>query len=312
MKANLRFSVVVCTYNGADTIIEQLESIKNQTMTVDEVIICDDRSTDDTVSVVNEFISKEGLSNWNVFLNEENLGYASNFFHAACRAKGEYIFFCDQDDIWVADRVDKMVRQMDSNPEILVMGSEFEPFSVSADALSVPGWELAKFRNDNSLEHLVFNSKNIFIGCQGCTMCIRKIFWDSIVPYWFTDWAHDEFVWKLALVRNGLYFYHFRSLNRRVHSGNVSLGKMRDMNKRIKYVDNLLKSHEATRKYAIDLNSPKSYIQLLDKHIKATKLRMKLLRDKKLIYVFPLFIRYSSCYHKKRAIPVELYMAVKQ
>ncbi len=308
----MRFSVVVCTYNGENTIIEQLESIKNQTLAVDEVIICDDRSTDSTVSVVKDYISKQGLTNWNIFVNEENLGYASNFFHAACRAKGEYIFFCDQDDIWVQDRVEKMARQMDSNSEILVMGSEFEPFSVSDDALSVPAWELAKFKNDESLEFLDFNSENIFIGCQGCTMCVRKEFWDSIVPYWFKDWAHDEFVWKLALVRKGLYFYHFRSLNRRVHSGNVSLGKMRDMNKRIDYVDKLEKSHEATRQYAKDMNCPESYTRLLDKHIRATKLRMKLLRDKKLFYVFPLAIRYSSCYHKKRAIPVELYMAVKQ
>ena len=308
----VRLSVVICTYNGAGTIIEQLESIKTQTLAVDEVIICDDRSSDDTVSVATDYIAREGLTDWNVYVNEENLGYASNFFYAACRASGDYIFFCDQDDIWVPDRVEKMVQQMDSNPEILVLGSEFEPFTVSDDALSVPAWELATFKDDGSIERLDVNSKNIFIGCQGCTMCVRKAFWDSIVPYWFKDWAHHEFVWKLALVQKGLYFYHYKSLRRRVHAGNVSLGKMRDLSKRIRFLENLEKSHRATLQLVEDIDGPENYRKLLNKNIRATRLRIELMRNKKLFYVFPLAIRYSSCYHKKRAIPVELYMAVKQ
>jgi glycosyltransferase involved in cell wall biosynthesis len=308
----VRTSVVICTYNGADTIVEQLDSIRNQTLKVDEVVICDDRSTDNTVDVVRSYIEKEQLSGWNIYVNENNLGYASNFFYAACKAQGDFIFFCDQDDIWVENRVEKMLAQMEKNPKILVLGSEFEPFTVSDDALSVPAWELATFKNDESMDCLSFNSKNIFIGCQGCTMCVRKSFWDSIVPYWFTDWAHDEFVWKLALVRNGLYFYHFTSLKRRVHSGNVSLGKMRNLGKRVKFLVNLLKSHEATLKYSIDNEMPESQQKLLKKHIKATKLRIDLMEKGKLLNVFPLTLFYSECYHKKRAIPVELYMAVKR
>lgn len=307
----MKISVIICTYNGADTILEQLESIKEQTMAVDEVIVCDDRSQDDTVNVVQDYISRENLINWNVYINDKNLGYASNFYSASCRAKGEYIFFCDQDDIWVADRVEKMVFQMDSNPEIMVLGSEFEPFTVSEDALKVPAWELATFRNDGSLERLDFNSKNIFIGCQGCTMCVRKAFWDQIVQYWFTNWAHDEFVWKMALAVNGLYIYHITSLKRRVHSGNVSLGKMRDLNKRIIFLENLLKSHEAMLSFLRDNMKPVEQEMLLERHIKATRLRIDLLGKRKLFNVFPLTILYSDCYHKRRAIPVELYMAVK-
>ena len=205
-----------------------------------------------------------------------------------------------------------MVSLMDSNQNILVLGSEFEPFTVSEDALSVPAWELATFKNDESVECMEFNSKNVFIGCQGCTMCVRKTFWDSIIPYWFTDWAHDEFVWKLALVRNGLYFYHFTSLKRRVHAGNVSLGKMRDLKKRVIFLKNLLKSHEATLKYSVDNKMPEDQKNLLEKHIRATGLRIDLMEKGKLLNVVPLAIKYSECYHKKRAIPVELYMAVKR
>ncbi len=308
----MKTSVVVCTYNGADTIIEQLDSIKNQNVEVDEVVICDDKSKDETVQIVRDYIARENLANWNVYVNEHNLGYASNFFYAACKAKGDYIFFCDQDDIWVKDRVEKMLSQMNNHPEILLLGSEFEPFTVSDDALSVPSWELATFKNDGSLEHLEFNSRNIFIGCQGCTMCVRKSFWDEIKPYWFKDWAHDEFVWKLALVNDGLFFYHYTSLKRRVHAGNVSLGKMRDIGKRIDFLEKLLKSHKATLKFSVDNNRPSQQQKLLNKNIKATMLRIDLMSKKRYLNVFPLTIKYSDCYHKKRAIPVELYMAIKQ
>ena len=295
----MKTSVVVCTYNGADTIIEQLESIRVQTRQVDEVIICDDRSSDDTVSTINNYIRNYNLEGWNVFVNEVNRGYGANFYHGARRAHGEYILFCDQDDIWMPDRVDRIIQQMDNNDQILVLGSEFEPFTVGEGALEVPAWELATFKNDDSIEPLAFNAGNIFIGCQGCTMCVRKSFWDSIEEYWFDGWAHDEFVWKLALVKGGLYFYHYKSLKRRVHAGNVSLHKMRDVKKRIQFLENLVKSHEATLKYSLDIGEDKKQKELLEKNIEATRLRIGLMQNRKYFNVFPLVLKYMDCFHKK-------------
>lgn len=308
----MKTSVVVCTYNGADTIIEQLESIRNQTRTVDEVIVCDDRSTDNTVEVVRNYIEKETLQNWSVHVNDKNLGYGFNFFNGVEKTHGDYVFFCDQDDIWVKDRVEKMTNVMEKNSNILLLGSEFEPFTVSEDALSVPAWELKTFKNDGSLEHLEFDPHNIFIGCQGCTMCVRKSFWDSIVPYYFEGWAHDEFVWKMALVAGGLYFYHFTSLKRRVHSGNVSLHKMRDLKKRIDFLKALKMSHEATLKYVEDKIGSDDQVKLLEKNIRATDMRIDLMDNRKFLNTLPLTLFYRDCYHKARAIPVELYMAIKR
>jgi len=308
----VKTSVVVCTYNGADTIVEQLQSIKDQTQAVDEVVVCDDRSTDNTVEVVRKYIQEQGLQNWNVYINDENLGYGLNFFNGVEKTNGDYIFFCDQDDIWVRDRVEKMTDLMEKSSEILLLGSEFEPFVVSDDALTVPAWELKTFKNDGSLEHLAFNPHNIFIGCQGCTMCVRRSFWNSILPYYFKGWAHDEFVWKMALAADGLYFYHYTSLKRRVHSDNVSLHKMRDLQKRIGFLESLKKSHETTLRYVRD-NSKNAYqIKLLKKNIKATDMRIELMSNRKYLNVFPLSFHYRDCYHKARAIPVELYMAIRQ
>ena len=67
-------SVAVATYNGERFILKQLESIYNQTEAADEVIICDDCSTDKTVEICKDFIKKRSLSNWRISVNEKNAG----------------------------------------------------------------------------------------------------------------------------------------------------------------------------------------------------------------------------------------------
>jgi hypothetical protein len=192
-----------------------------------------------------------------------------------------------------------------------MIGSEFEPFKCSEDAPDVPAWELAKFKNDGSLEKLKFNSENIFIGCQGCTMAMKRSFLDKIDNYWYEGWAHDEFVWKLALSMEGLYFYHAVTLKRRLHSNNVTLHKEHKKEQRLKYLVDLLKSHEKTLEFVVANEGAKSSkARLLNKHIKATKLRIELIQKKKLLNSLKLLF-YLDCYHKKRSVPVELVMAVK-
>jgi len=306
-----KISVALATYNGEKYIQEQLKSIVRQTLKVDEIIIRDDISSDNTEEVVKKFIHDNALENRIDFkVNEHNLGYASNFIKALRQTTGDYIFFCDQDDIWVDDRVENMVRILKENPDVLMIGSEFEPFKSSDDAPDVPRWELSKFKNDGSLEKLYFNSENIFIGCQGCTMAMKRSFLDEIDKYWYTGWAHDEYVWKLALSMEGLYFYHKVTLKRRLHSSNVTLHKEHEKEKRLKYLTDLLKSHEKTLEFIKSKNCDKEKIKLLKRHIKATNLRINLIKNRKLLNSL-LLLGYMDCYHKKRSIPVELVMAMK-
>lgn len=308
----MKISVAMATYNGEEYIIEQLESIRNQTRRVDEVIICDDQSKDNTVSVIEDYIEEHNLQEkWHVFVNEKNLGYASNFIGAADKTTGDIILFCDQDDIWVPDRVERFEKIMTENDDILLVGSEFKPFTSTDDAPSVPGWEMKQMRYDETLEKLSFVPENIPIGCQGCTMCMKRSFYTKTRPFWYTGWAHDEFVWKMALCMDGLYMYHSSTLKRRLHSNNVTMHKMRDNQKRIKFLEDLLKCHEATIKFADSIDLSDKKMKLLEKNRKGTILRIELLRDKKYLNIVKLFFCYRECYHKLRAIPVELYMALK-
>ena len=308
---NSKISVAIATYNGEKFIEEQLQSILDQTVFVDEVIICDDRSTDGTADVIRDFIGRNNLEDrFSFFINEKNLGYASNFITALRKTTGDFIFFCDQDDIWIKDRVEKMTQALKSNPEAELIGSEFEPFKCSEDAPDPHKWELATFRNDGSLDKLDFNSGNIFIGCQGCTMAMTRSFLDNVDKYWYEGWAHDEFVWKLALARQSLYFYHLVTMKRRLHSSNVTLHKEHENEKRLKYLKDLKKSHERTLDYIRDNKCGENKEALLTRHIKATQLRIDLIEKKRFLNFFRL-LAYMDCYHKRRSIPVELIMALR-
>ena len=101
-------SVALASFNGAEYISAQLESILAQTPAVTEIVVCDDNSTDGTWKILEEYQKKyPGI--FRIFQNEKNLGCAGNFERALSLCSGEIIFLADQDDVWQQDKVAKMV-----------------------------------------------------------------------------------------------------------------------------------------------------------------------------------------------------------
>lgn len=110
-------SVCMGTYNGETYIEQQLNTILRQTKAPEEVILCDDGSTDNTVSIIERFIRKNGLDGkWKLYRNKINKGYPSNFYYACSLCNEEIVFLADQDDIWKSDKIEKMCRVMEENP----------------------------------------------------------------------------------------------------------------------------------------------------------------------------------------------------
>lgn len=106
-------SVVLCTYNGAKYIKEQLDSILNQTYPADELIIQDDGSRDATLDIVKGYQKK--YPQIKLYCNDNPLGFNYNFSTAFQRASGDYIASCDQDDIWREDKLEILVGNMKDN-----------------------------------------------------------------------------------------------------------------------------------------------------------------------------------------------------
>lgn len=105
----VKVSVVMCTYNGAAFLEEQIASIVHQSYPVCELIIQDDGSTDNTAEVV-----ERCRINWpqcpiRFYRNEQRMGYTRNFLSAYQRATGDYIASCDQDDVWHPKKIELLL-----------------------------------------------------------------------------------------------------------------------------------------------------------------------------------------------------------
>lgn len=105
--SSLRAPVSVCLacYNGERYIAEQLQSVLAQLMPTDEVIVCDDASTDKTVDVVRGI----GDARIRIYQNKASLGIVRNFEQALQNAQHDCLFLCDQDDVWLPNKVERML-----------------------------------------------------------------------------------------------------------------------------------------------------------------------------------------------------------
>lgn len=108
-------SVCVATYNGGKYLSKQIHSILKQLSDFDEIIVSDDGSNDDTLDIITAFHDKR----IKVFKNVGRHGVVPNFENALSKAKGDIIFFSDQDDIWADDKVQIMVDEL-QNADLVV------------------------------------------------------------------------------------------------------------------------------------------------------------------------------------------------
>lgn len=99
----MKVSLVMAVYNGEKYLIEQLDSIRKQTYPIDEVILIDDVSTDNSYELIHQYIDGYKLINWKLIKNENNLGYRKNFKKGLEIVDGDIIFLSDQDDLILLD-----------------------------------------------------------------------------------------------------------------------------------------------------------------------------------------------------------------
>ncbi|UPZ16065.1 glycosyltransferase family 2 protein [Flavobacterium humidisoli] len=99
-----KVSVVLCTYNGSAFLEKQLNSILEQTYDINEIIIVDDCSSDNTKEILKMFQDKN--RNIKLFFNDVNLGSNKSFKLAISLATNNYIALCDQDDIWFRNKIE--------------------------------------------------------------------------------------------------------------------------------------------------------------------------------------------------------------
>ncbi len=189
--------IVLSTYNGEQFLSEQLDSILNGTHQNFTIEVSDDCSTDRTVSIVKQYIEKypQKIS---LHVNEKNLGYTMNFLEGLKRSQAPYVMFCDQDDIWMPEKIEHTLAHMNK----IEKNHENEPVLVYSDAMmfdSKSGDEMGLFHKNSHLStekvdisHLLIENK-----CIGCTVMLNQRVRDYLVQLPEGIRVHD---WWLALI----------------------------------------------------------------------------------------------------------------
>lgn len=110
-------SIAMAVYNGGRFLDAQLESLFEQSLKPCEIIVCDDLSEDDTAEVIEQW-RKKHPEVVKYYRNSERLGVARNFEHAISLCTGRIIFLCDQDDVWLSNKLEVMSRLIDDSSQM--------------------------------------------------------------------------------------------------------------------------------------------------------------------------------------------------
>lgn len=185
----MKISVALCTYNGEKYIEEQLRSIINQTIKPDEIILCDDISKDNTINIAREVLEESDV-NYYIKVNENNLGVTQNFQRAIELTKGDIIFLCDQDDIWVKNKIEIILKEFVADPAVVMIFTDAELINDRKENLKMSLWETLNFSKECLEEKTFINILLNRCVVTGATMAFRRHLFEKLKP--FPDcWLHD-------------------------------------------------------------------------------------------------------------------------
>jgi glycosyltransferase involved in cell wall biosynthesis len=215
-------SVALCTYNGEKYIEQQLESIFSQSVAVSEIVICDDCSSDGTIQKVEKMSALHpGLIR--LIVNTHNIGFRKNFEKALKECQGDFIFFCDQDDIWHPEKVKKTVAYLrDTNSygvftDAYLIDENSERFEIGLfECLNVN-----HYTDNRNLYPDLFTAlclSNNFV--TGATIAITKKAKPILLPSWPTEGPYHDYYIALKLSAIGkLGYMADRLISYRIHPG---------------------------------------------------------------------------------------------
>lgn len=157
-----KVQILMSTYNGEKYLREQMESLLSQTYSNIEILIRDDGSKDGTTSILDEY--SQQYSNIKVF-KEKNVGVIDSFFDLLKKSNADYIAFCDQDDIWLANKVEKAIRKLKNVEEPALYCSN----KILIDANS-------QIIAENHGKYLTPSFENAIVECicTGCTAVMNQ------------------------------------------------------------------------------------------------------------------------------------------
>ena len=225
---NKTISIALATYNGERFLREQLDSLCAQTHKPSELVVSDDNSSDGTLGIVDEY---KTLLNIKVLTHSIKQGVNRNFETAIRACSGDYIMICDQDDVWMPEKIEitfKYMLQMEQQ-----VGEE-KPILVSTEKRNFSKSENIKTRS-GSCNGIITGFNNHFFSrephCQGCLMMFNRPMLNTLkeFPANFKEFTYDGYIAFVANIVGYRCYVNQVMMNYRIHGNNVIGGTISEL-----------------------------------------------------------------------------------
>jgi len=211
-------SVVLATFNGQKYIREQIESILKQTHTNIELIIVDDFSTDDTISILKSYA--EADERVKIYPATNNLGLVKNFERGVELAQGEFVALSDQDDVFYPAKIETLVAVLQREKSKDLVVSDLRLIDQDGELIADSMW---KYQQSKPMTNKPFTRLLLSNFATGCAMMFRRRLLDLALPFPPDILVHD---WWLAVVSSssnagGIVLMNEPLVDYRQHNSNV-------------------------------------------------------------------------------------------
>lgn len=236
-------SIVLATYNGEKYLAKQLESLFQQTYSNIEIIAVDDCSSDNTVGLLQQFAEKH--QNMKVFVNETNLGFIKNFEKGCTLTNGELIGFCDQDDYWHDEKIEKMAAAIGEHA-IIYCDSVVCDEDLNEKGIKIS--DLVHFKSWNNCLQLA-----VFCRIYAHAMLFKRSFFNKAYPF-LSIIPPDWWLPYLSTFYGGMKYLPEPLVLYRQHQNNVA-GVVGSKRKKNKTQSQSKKKHTDKEKIRIRINA---------------------------------------------------------
>lgn len=230
----LPISVVLCSYNGARFIEEQVQSVLSQTYPIHELIVVDDASADDTYTIVEELARRD--ERIRLYRNLHNLGFSANFEKALSLANADIIAIADQDDHWHPQKLERMLNQWRTDVPLIYCDSV--RFTSQLPSNPLPNKKNRKLEGDDPKCIAIFNT------ISGHAMLIRKSLLTLALPIPIGIY-YDWWLAMVAMCNGSVQFLPEILVYQRAHDQNVTIQQLPEKELRKRFRQMLVKHLEA-------------------------------------------------------------------
>ncbi len=219
-------SVAICTYNGEWFIKKQLKSILHQEH-IDELVMVDDNSSDDTVEIAEALLISSGIA-YQIVVNDVRLGPAANFEKCISLCSGDIIFFSDQDDIWADNKVKRVLPFFDDQSVSMVF-SNAALIDENDNEIDNLHRRLRYMQNGEDTDSYLDELFRFRRSPNGCLMAARKKCIDSIMPFYIPGhFFHDAWLGCALPARGEIRYCKEKLVGYRIHDGSITQSRSTD------------------------------------------------------------------------------------